>query len=86
MQKPAFPSSRGAPAALLQGFVAYKEFLQDVDPPLEVETQAYIDNFVFGRDQVRHTNKGNSQHALSSSATIGLRKVAGDQTCGGFQY
>ncbi|CAM9943648.1 unnamed protein product [Scytosiphon promiscuus] len=34
-----------------KGFVAYKEFLQDVDPPLEVETQAYIDNFVFGRDQ-----------------------------------
>jgi len=32
--------------------VAYKEFLQDVDVPLEVETQAYIDNFVFGRDQV----------------------------------
>lgn len=40
------------PAARIQGFVAYKEFLQDVDVPLEVETQAYIDNFVFGRDQV----------------------------------
>lgn len=37
--------------------MAYKEFLQDVDPPLEVETQAYIDNFVFGRDQVRDTTK-----------------------------
>ncbi|CAM9953786.1 unnamed protein product [Pylaiella littoralis] len=36
---------------LLKGFVAYKEFLQDVDAPMEVETQAYIDNFVFGRDQ-----------------------------------
>ncbi|CAM9108925.1 unnamed protein product [Ectocarpus sp. 12 AP-2014] len=34
-----------------QGFVAYKEFLQDVDTPMETETQAYIDNFVFGRDQ-----------------------------------
>ena len=32
--------------------MAYKEFLQDVDAPMEVETQAYIDNFVFGRDQV----------------------------------
>ncbi|CAM9296741.1 unnamed protein product, partial [Ectocarpus sp. 12 AP-2014] len=34
-----------------KGFVAYKEFLQDVDTPMETETQAYIDNFVFGRDQ-----------------------------------
>ncbi|CAB1116756.1 unnamed protein product [Ectocarpus sp. CCAP 1310/34] len=34
-----------------QGFVAYKEFLQDVDAPTKTETQAYIDNFVFGRDQ-----------------------------------
>ncbi|CAM9396924.1 unnamed protein product, partial [Ectocarpus fasciculatus] len=34
-----------------KGFVAYKEFLQDVDAPMETETQAYIDNFVFGRDQ-----------------------------------
>lgn len=32
--------------------MAYKEFLRDVDVPLKVETQAYIDNFVFGRDQV----------------------------------
>lgn len=43
---------------VFKGFVAYKEFLQDVDAPMEVETQAYIDNFVFGRDQVttqRHT-------------------------------
>lgn len=38
---------------LFQGFVAYLEFLQDVDIPVEAETQAYIDNFVFGRDQVR---------------------------------
>ncbi|CBJ31039.1 conserved unknown protein [Ectocarpus siliculosus] len=36
-----------------KGFVAYKEFLQDVDAPLETETQAYIDNFVFGRDQTQ---------------------------------
>ncbi|CAM9198963.1 unnamed protein product [Ectocarpus sp. 8 AP-2014] len=36
-----------------KGFVAYKEFLQDVDAPMETETQAYIDNFVFGRDQTQ---------------------------------
>lgn len=33
--------------------MAYLEFLQDVDAPMEIETQAYIDNFVFGKDQVR---------------------------------
>lgn len=32
--------------------MAYLEFLKDVDSPMEVETEAYIDNFVFGRDQV----------------------------------
>lgn len=35
-----------------QGFVAYLEFLRDVDAPMEPETEAYIDNFVMGRDQV----------------------------------
>lgn len=38
--------------------MAYKEFLQDVDVPLEMETQAYIDNFVFGRDQARTFSLG----------------------------
>ena len=33
--------------------MAYLEFLKDVDARTEAETEAYIDNFVFGRDQVR---------------------------------
>ena len=40
----------------MQGFVAYLEFLQDVDAPTEAETEAYIDNFVFGRDRVSQNN------------------------------
>lgn len=48
----ALPASLAVVAVPIQGFVAYKEFLQDVDAPMEAETQAYIDNFVFGRDQV----------------------------------
>eukprot|EP00903_Cladosiphon_okamuranus_P012495 g11700.t1 len=44
-----------------QGFVAYLEFLQDVDAPLEVETQAYIDNFVFNRDQNQPTDPPNKK-------------------------
>ena len=32
--------------------MAYLEFLEDVDAHTEAETEAYIDNFVFGRDQV----------------------------------
>lgn len=35
--------------------MAYLEFLKDVDVPVEMETQAYIDNFVFGIDQVNNT-------------------------------
>lgn len=43
--------------------MAYLEFLRDVDAPIEMETQAYIDNFVFGRDPV-------SSHKYFSKSTI----------------
>eukprot|EP00752_Nemacystus_decipiens_P004962 g4515.t1 len=64
-----------------QGFVAYKEFLQDVDAPMEVETQAYIDNFVFGRDQVEDASNNNHEKSddVRGSITSGsglLRSAA----------